>query len=100
MIVGYTYQVADHCEDCLRKPALTGSAEAGAAMSWGDCGSTEDILAEWAGVLGLDRDDEKSFDSADFPKVITRQQAEHAEGDGDEQRCSGCGLRLLEIASW
>lgn len=68
-IVGYTYQSEVWCPDCIadiwarHMPDLT----------------TESILDVVAEKLGIDRMDEHSFDSGDFPKVIFSSQVEGYE---------------------
>lgn len=40
--------------------------------------------------MGIDRTDETSYDSGDFPKVIVADQVEASE------RCGLCGTALLD----
>lgn len=68
--VGYVYQADLYCPDDMREIAKRGCVQAGVATMWGDCGDAEDILSEWALATGLDREDETTFDSGDFPKVF------------------------------
>lgn len=89
-IVGYAFQADTYCVDCTRDLAQAQTFAAGSATSWGDCGSAEDILAEWAGLLGIDRHDETSYDSDEFPKVVFASMVE-----GNE-RCGGCYEKLLD----
>jgi hypothetical protein len=100
-VYGYDYKAQHWCDECLRQPALTGAAHAGTATIWGDAGTTEDILDEWASAQGIDRDDEASFDQSEFPKRVTEDQAHQdctpANGYphgtcGD--RCERCGNPL------
>lgn len=99
--VGYDYQSRKLCDECIREPAMQQSTAAGLATMWGDCGSSEDIIGEWALAIGLDWDDETSFDSADFPKRVTEDQAHDvcspANGYPRGQcgdRCGQCGNPL------
>lgn len=73
-IVGYTYNADVYCDDCIREIAKRGTLAAGSATMWADCGTAEEILTEWALLIGLDRMYEWSFDSGDFPKVIFADQ--------------------------
>ena len=84
-IVGYTYQAENLCTGCTRTLAMRwGGFDDGAATS------TEALLDRLAGVVGVDRYDERSYDSDDFPKVIFDSQVE----DSDE-RCGSCGESLI-----
>lgn len=69
-VVGYTYKTDNHCDDCMREVAKRETTAAGSATMWSDCGSAEDIVGEWAMMLGIDRHDETSYDDSEFPKVI------------------------------
>lgn len=80
-VVGYAYQADTHCPDCMA--AIVGMPGL----------HTEDALTVWAILAGVDRDDERSFDSGDFPKVITRQMAEHDASWGADNRCGTCFRR-------
>lgn len=100
-VFGYDFKDRRYCDECLREPAKQGAVTAGVATMWGDCGSTEDILHEWAFALGIDRDDETSFDSAEFPKRIHEHQAHEQctpaaahTRSWCEDRCEGCGAPL------
>lgn len=73
-IVGYTYRAEELCPvDIL---AVTGL---GTALEQVDqqveVDRAESALDWWAEQVGVDRADEHTFDSGDFPKVITKQQA-------------------------
>lgn len=68
-IVGYTFNADNYCPDCTfdgwngNRPAdMPGYA------------SVEQLLTAIAKSRGIDRDDESSFDSGDFPKVIFADQ--------------------------
>jgi hypothetical protein len=69
-IVGYVYQADVWCDDCARELAIHQAAALGDATAWGDCGTAEEILGAWASLAAIDRHDERSFDSGDFPKVV------------------------------
>lgn len=84
-IVGYTYQAENLCTGCTRTLALR-------LGSFGDDlnDSTETLLDRLADVVGVDRFDERSYDSEQFPKVIFDSQVEDAE-----ERCGGCSEPLI-----
>ena len=83
-VVGYAYAAETLCPWCTLQ-ALAGvfpgrSDHAGR-------GAAEDYLTELAATLSIDRQDERSFDSGDFPKVIFA-----SDSDGDT--CDACGAEL------
>lgn len=91
-IVGYTFNADQYCPQCVISALPTGDGEAfdGWAVAPGaPFISTEDNLAEIAEAFGIDRMDEHSFDSSEFPKVIFRSSLE------DDEHCGDCG-ELLE----
>lgn len=90
-IVGYTYNADNYCSgSCVIDALPTGSGERydGWKLAHGVRMSTEDNLDEIAAAFGIDRNDEYSYDSSEFPKVIFASQLE-----GDE-RCAACGGAL------
>lgn len=104
-IVGYTYQADHYCPDCILdqvKARYRAWYPHHHTAAWGH--STEDTLDVVAnrlrdlGVLpSIDRTDERSFDSGDFPKVIFADQV-HDTCTADEgykpgqcgDSCGGC----------
>jgi hypothetical protein len=92
-IVGYTFAVDNYCPDCIVASLPTGPGEAfdGWALAKGaDNMSTEANLSEVAAAFGIDRDDERTFDSSEFPKVIFSDQATWMD------QCCVCGVYLDE----
>lgn len=79
-IVAYTYRADTYCPDCIlfamgatkRLPYLT----------------VEGALDEVAGRENVDRQDEWTFDSDNFPKVVFSSQVEGVEF------CGGCGREI------
>jgi hypothetical protein len=49
--------------------------------------TAEDDLSEIAAAFGINRADESTFDSADFPKILTRDRAA-------DVACHQCGRAL------
>lgn len=94
--VGYIYNAAFLCADDARELGIRQAHEHGYAMSWGDCGDAEETLSAWASMIGLDRDDETTFTSHEFPKRVTQAQAERAHGERADNRCSTCGWNLAQ----
>lgn len=88
-IAAYTYRASIYCPTCIIASLPTGPD--GAFYGWKDVSippmSAEDNLDEIAAAFGIDRQDEYSFDSDDFPKVIFVDQT-----DGDT--CDTCGESL------
>lgn len=76
-VVGYDFQAETLCPTCAVVKV--------AGEELADLGSAEMVLNFVAERIGLDREDEHSFDSGDFPKVIFDVQVE-----GDET-CMECG---------
>lgn len=86
-IVGYLYRAEILCPSCTIRALPTGPGEA--FDGWADCSeppmSAESNLSEIAAAFGIDRDDEGSFDSGDFPKIVFRSDL-HPDG----VLCAGC----------
>lgn len=81
-IVGYTYRAEQYCPTCLPR-ALTPTGHNTVTTE-----PTETLLDGLAQAAGIDRTDENTFDSGDFPKVILASQVE------DDERCGTCGDTL------
>lgn len=78
-IAGYVYAADTYCPPCVLKalPTGPGGAYDGWALAPGAAPmSVEDNLSEIAAAFGVDRMDERAFDSGDFPKVIFQSDAE------------------------
>lgn len=78
-IVGYTYKTENFCPACV-----VDRVSPGADVDM----STERWLDRLAEQLRIDRQDEYSFDSEDFPKIILSWQVETNE------TCENCGVEL------
>lgn len=82
-IEAYTYNAALYCPDCVIEELIArGEASPGARGM-----DTEDALDQIAGANGIDRMDERSFDSGDFPKVVFHS-------DIEDETCDRCGKSL------
>ena len=81
-IVGYSYKAANYCNDCIVKEV------AGITPKHYLTGDTEYALSYIAKNMNIDRMDERTYDSDDFPKVIFADQVE------DDETCSNCGQTL------
>ena len=90
-IVGYTFRADIYCPECIVGALPTGDGEAfdGWALAGGVRKSAEDNLSEVAAAFGINRDNESSFDSGDFPKVIFASMTE------DAGTCGSCGGELF-----
>ena len=94
-IVGYAYRADLWCGPCVR-----GELRHRHPVTLGNYLCTYDqecTLDEWvdmaASRLGVDRQDEYTFDSDDFPKIVTLGHLDfHSNEDLDE--CGECGERL------
>lgn len=90
-ITGYTYKADLHCPDCMRTMAAHALAAPGEAAFMGrptDGDTTEQFLDRWAAQEGINRGDETTFDSDDFPKVTFET------GDASNELCGTCYTRL------
>jgi hypothetical protein len=74
-VVGYAYQADIWCPECIAKKFAPGQQ------------ATEAALDHAAEQRGIDRYDEATFDSDDFPKVVFRDQVE-------DEACGRCGRPL------
>jgi len=90
-IVGYTFNADTYCPSHIADVLPTGPGEAYDGWSLLIPASAEENLTEIAIAFGIDRDDEHSFDSGEFPKTITREQAEN-----EPSECGTCGVDLVE----
>ncbi|KOV84754.1 hypothetical protein [Nocardia sp. NRRL S-836] len=95
-VVGYVYKGQLVCADEARELGITMAAENGYAMSWGDCGAPEETLGAWAGTTGLDREDETTFTTGEFPKRVTDDHAQRLRVEGLDTCCHACGWDLAQ----
>lgn len=96
-LVAYMFEADLYCETDLvarliREGRLSVTAE---SMP------TELALDQLAGVEGIDRENERSFDSDDFPKPVLREQCipQDDESELEEEypsMCGECGCVLAE----
>jgi hypothetical protein len=84
-IVGYTFQAENICPECIVK-AVTGVG----SEIIGFVVDIEGVLDIVAGALKINRHDENTFDSDDFPKVIFSSQIEEPE------KCAKCKWGYIE----
>lgn len=82
-IAGYTYRADVFCPVCV-VAQLPADVLSPAAFSM----PTEDVLNQVAAYMTVDRFDEYSFDSDEFPKVIFAVQLD------DTELCGNCGEGL------
>jgi hypothetical protein len=94
-VVGYTYQAEILCGSCTasRVTANPGDTAHGTRppLYRRTPEQAEQIIATAARIKGVDRDDEHTYDSGDFPKVIFADQVDASE------RCGLCHSALLEL---
>jgi hypothetical protein len=87
-VVGYAYHAALVCPACI--VGLISGGEDTEPMPVPAGLTAEKGLALLAERLGVDRMNESSYDSDDFPKVVFRDQLE----DADLDSCELCGTVL------
>ncbi|WP_052682128.1 hypothetical protein [Saccharothrix sp. ST-888] len=95
-VIGYTFNAENLCPGCTIKAM----SAAGIKVQRGK--AYEEAIRKAAGKLGIDFSDERTWDSGDFPKVVTDQtvQTELHEipeiGDAviSDERCDSCGKWL------
>jgi len=71
-IAGYTYRAEQYTPNGLIEKLVRFAA---VPLPEGEI-TAESMLDQWAKSNGIDRQDEKTFDSNEFPKVIFEDQAE------------------------
>lgn len=87
-IIAYTYR-ADHWHrDCVVRALYNEGRAAPAALDM----DSESVLAQIAGAEGIYYEDEHSYDSGDFPKVVFADVA----SDMLDDICGGCGEPIIE----
>lgn len=82
-VVGYTFCAETLCPGCTRETFETSTGLTAREST------TEGYLTSVARYVGIDREDEASFDSGTFPKVI------FADSVQDDEACDSCGGALL-----
>ena len=91
-IVAYTFQADTFCPECIVSQLPTGDGEAfdgwGIAERYPHNVAVEANLTEIATAFGIDRMDEHTFDSGDFPKVVFSSQVE------EQEWCGSCGSEI------
>ena len=84
--VAYSYQSETLHPACVIERMIANREASPAARDM----DTEEVLDQIAGANAIDRQDEMSFDSGDFPKVV------FADGITDGETCDRCGMLILD----
>lgn len=84
-IAGYTYNAETLCQPCTRRIAAFANEANGRNAEFV---GIEDLLDQWAVDDLIVREDEHSFDSDDFPKVVLVSSLL------DGETCDKCGEEL------
>jgi hypothetical protein len=69
-IAAYTYRAEVLCPSCVIEAMIAAADASPAARDM----TTEDVLRQCAGANAIDRDDETSYDSDEFPTVVLLDQ--------------------------
>ena len=91
-VVGYAFRADIWCLDCMATYCLTLPGN-GDRMKVAATPPTEVLLDELATKYGIDRQDEYSFDSDNFPKVVFRYHLSDHVNEGIDE-CHHCGWEL------
>ena len=83
-IAAHTYRAAIHCPRCLVETMIATGDASPAARDM----PAEDVLDQCAGASTIDRTDEHSYDSDEFPKVVFLDQLPA------DATCDECGTEL------
>lgn len=86
-ISGYTYRADVYCPECIIGQLTTNPGAVG--TSGVERGMAEKHLDLLARIRGIDRHDEQSFDSGEFPKVIFA-------ADIENEHCYSCRNPLYD----
>jgi hypothetical protein len=88
-VVAYVFHAEILCPECTLKALPTDPGQE--FDGWRDATgrmTAEENLTELALAFGIDRADERSFDSDEFPKVVFSSDL------GDGESCGNCGTEL------
>lgn len=83
-IAAYAYRAEMLCPACTIEALISAGDAAPAARDM----PAETVLDQCAGALAVDRDDEATFDSGEFPKVV------HLDQVAADERCGACRQKL------
>ncbi len=83
-IAAYSYRAEILCPACTIEALVAAGDAAPAARDM----PAEAVLNQCAGALAVDRDDETTFDSDEFPKVV------HLDQVADSEQCGACHQKL------
>ncbi len=83
-LAAYIYRADLVCPTCVVMGLHGEGRVTLAALDMG----TEDVLDQLAAAEGIDREDEHTFDSGDFPKIVFDSELD------EHVRCGGCGEEL------
>lgn len=86
-IVAYQFQASLYCPGCIGDVLASDARYDGWKLAAGVRMDAESDLNEIAHAFGINRQDETSFDSSDFPKVVFADQV-------DGETCEACGGEL------
>ena len=85
-ITGYSFGEFARCHECVGWMMVSSFTPSGRDREPLQVEEVERLLDDKAKAVGIDREDEASFDEAsDFPKRIYR---------GDDRMCESCGITL------
>lgn len=90
-VVAYTFRADIYCPTCIVVVMIADGAD----PEMGESGS-ELALDVWAANENLDRYDERTFDSGDFPKVVFADQVNDNLDEMGPEHCGNCGKVILE----
>jgi hypothetical protein len=91
-IIAYTYRADNYCPDCiipelLKRAEIAAKADTSEGLWRWDVEGELDAIAR---IVGIDRQDENTFDSDDFPKVVFADMVED-----EDERCGNCHRSFL-----
>ena len=107
-VVAYQYRADLFCERCILRqcssvPEIEHALNQGVDLDENERPYVDEVLSVIATFRDIDRDDERSFDSDEFPKVVFRDQARHGvaatddrEGYDPTDRCGQCSCVLAD----
>lgn len=90
-IIAYQYAADLYCPSCIVGLVCEGSDREPVPVPMME---TEKALTFLAGQWKIDRDNENSFDSDEFPKVILDDPFDGSEDAADRYHCGYCGSEL------